>query len=401
VASLFSIEPMIPTELGIGHSNLPNLVLDLERKAARLDGMVKPVTARVLEKHMRVINSYYSNLIEGHGTHPHDIRKAMEGNYSDDPAKRDLQLESLAHIAVQQHLMEHPPGEDYFLSAQCISDIHRTFYKELPESLRFVEGFEGEKREVIPGAFRKSGEEVKVGRHIPPAGSEVSKFLARFAEAYRIKYLHGHKRVIAAMASHHRLAWIHPFLDGNGRVCRLHTDLFLKTIGLGACGTWCLSRGLARKSADYKAMLARADHPRMGDRDGRGGLSEACLIEFCEFMITTAIDQVEYMTEMLDLHNMERRIQAYIDDRNKGLVRSVGKIRPEAVRLIERAFLSGEFPRADMNEISGLGVSVTRKLVQQLKEEGLLTETSSRSPLRWAIPPHAERYYLPELAPPP
>ena len=52
-----------------------------------------------------------------------------------------------------------------------------------------------------------------------------------------------------------------------------------------------------------------------------------------------------------------------------------------------------------MAGISGLGQSVTRKLVQQLKREGLLTETSSRSPLRWAIPNHAERYYFPELSP--
>ena len=59
----------------------------------------------------------------------------------------------------------------------------------------------------------------------------------------------------------------------------------------------------------------------------------------------------------------------------------------------------GEFERSEMEEISGLGLSVTRKLVQQLKEEGLLTETSTKSPLRWAIPDHAEQYYFPKLTP--
>lgn len=92
-------------------------------------------------------------------------------------------------------------------------------------------------------------------------------------------------------------------------------------------------------------------------------------------------------------------MSAYVEDRNRGLVLGLPKIKPEAIRILEKAFMYGEFPRAEMEAISGLGASVTRKLVQQMKEEGLLSETSSRSPLRWAIPEHAERYYFPELAP--
>ena len=48
------------------------------------------------------MNCYYSNLIEGHDTHPIDIERALKGDYSDDAKKRDLQLEAKAHIAVQQ-----------------------------------------------------------------------------------------------------------------------------------------------------------------------------------------------------------------------------------------------------------------------------------------------------------
>ena len=59
----------------------------------------------------------------------------------------------------------------------------------------------------------------------------------------------------------------------------------------------------------------------------------------------------------------------------------------------------GEFERKDMEMITGLEKQTARRLVRQLKEEGLLTETTSRSPLRWAIPEHAERYFLPDLAP--
>jgi len=54
---------------------------------------------------VRSMNCYYSNLIEGHDTHPIDIdQRALKNDYSADPSKaRNLQLESQgAHIAVQQ-----------------------------------------------------------------------------------------------------------------------------------------------------------------------------------------------------------------------------------------------------------------------------------------------------------
>ncbi len=395
--STFAMEPMLPSDATIDKSGLPDLTLELERKAAMLSGMVKPATFAVLEEHMRVINSYYSNLIEGNSTHPREIRKAMRGDYDLDPIKRDLQLESLAHINVQRQLGELDVSDDFLLSEQCFLDIHRMFYNEIPKSLRKVTSESGKALMVEPGQFRT--EDVQVGRHIPPSSSDVSLFIKRFSEAYRLDWLRGQKRVIAAMSAHHRFVWVHPFLDGNGRVGRLYTDLFLKHIGIGGYGIWCLSRGLARTNAEYKSVLASADYPRQGDRDGRGALSEANLVSFCEYMIKTAIDQVEYMTDMLDLQGMEKRIRAYVDDRGKGLIRGMGRLRPEASKLLERAFLLGELPKSDVAELSGLNLATARKLAQQLKKEGLLTETSSRSPLRWAIPEHAERYYLPELSP--
>src|ERR1700685_279597 len=53
---------------------------------------------------VRSMNCYYSNLIEGHDTHPVDIERALKNDYSADRTKRDLQLEAKAHISVQQWL---------------------------------------------------------------------------------------------------------------------------------------------------------------------------------------------------------------------------------------------------------------------------------------------------------
>jgi Fic family protein len=397
---LASIEPMLPSEKAIAQSDLPDKALSLLTQAAELKGKVSPITAQVLEEHMRVINSYYSNLIEGNSTHPRDIREAISGKYKADNVQRDLQLESLAHVEVQQALQANLPNADALLSADFIAEIHRLFYQHVPFSLRQIKARDGERvLEVSPGQIRSDGQEVEVGQHLPPNGKAVSNYLSRFQEAYRLDRLKGVKRVIAAMASHHRLAWIHPFMDGNGRVARLHTDTFLKVIGVGATGIWCLSRGLARSHVDYKHALAQADHPRRGDGDGRGALSESSLVAFCDYMFDVAIDQVEFMDDLLQLKGMATRIQSYVRARNDGLIPSMAKLKPEAARLLDQAFRFGEFPRAEMESVSGLGLSVTRKLVKQLKDEGLLTETSSRSPLRFAIPMHAEPYYLPNLAP--
>lgn len=393
------IEPMMPQDRAIERSELPALATQLERLGGELSGAINPVTASVIEDHVRVINSYYSNLIEGHNTHPHDIKKAMLGNYSDDPAKRDLQEESLAHIEVQRWMSRCPPKADQLLSTEYLRQIHQRFYDQLPESLRTISGNGQEPAAVIPGALRGIDQGVSVGRHVPPSGDQLEHYLARFFEAYRIDRTPPYKRPIAAMAAHHRMVWIHPFLDGNGRVARLYTDSFLKTIGIGGCGIWCLSRGLARRHADYKQALAAADEPRNGDTDGRGQLSERRLVEFIAFMLEVAVDQAKYMREVLDLQGVFDRIRAYIHDRNAGLVQGVGPIKPEAARILERAFVLGEFPRGQIVEITGLSHSVSRKVVQQLKEDGLLSETNNRSPLRWAIPEHAERYYFPQLSP--
>jgi len=97
--------------------------------------------------------------------------------------------------------------------------------------------------------------------------------------------------VIAIAAAHHRLVWIHPFLDGNGRVARLisHASL-LESLGTGA--VWSIAPGLARNAEAYMGHLAACDSPRRNDLAGRGQLSEENLPQFTRFSLTTCLDQV-------------------------------------------------------------------------------------------------------------
>jgi fido (protein-threonine AMPylation protein) len=67
---------------------------------------------------------------------------------------------------------------------------------------------------------------------------------------------------------HHRLLWIHPFYDGNGRVNRLMSHATLLLCGVGN-SLWSVARGFAHYVRDDKTLLMATDAPRQGDLDGR------------------------------------------------------------------------------------------------------------------------------------
>jgi len=392
-----SFTPFIPDEHALKNSDLPDKAMSLTRESAKLAG-IPLETRQIISQHMEVINSYYSNLIEGNRTKPHEIREAQQGNFSEDPAKRDLQLESIAHIKVQHWLEQQNYDIGALFTTECIQSIHREFYQHVPESLRELKNSQDEVIDkVIPGELRQR--QVSIGKHVPSPYENLPSLMQQFFDVYNPNRYSGDKKVIAVMCAHHRFAWIHPFADGNGRVGRLLTDAALKAIGMESTGVWCLSRGLARSSDRYKQLLERADFPRQGDHDGRGELSQQSLMEFCDYMLDTALDQVNYIADLLKLDQMHARIVSYIQARNDKRIPGLDSIKEVAGLILYNAFVSGKLERSMAIEISGMPERSARRLIAQLKEEGLLTETSTRSPFYWQIPEHAEPWYFPQLAP--
>ncbi len=122
----------------------------------------------------------------------------------------------------------------------------------------------GERIRIVGGEIRTGG--VIVGRHVAPPKEMISDMLQVFETTYAGR-VHGDTRIIAA-AAHHRLMWIHPFFDGNGRVARLFTEAYFKSIPVVGYGLWNVSRGLARDRDRYKAILANTDMVRQGDSMG-------------------------------------------------------------------------------------------------------------------------------------
>lgn len=385
------MEPMFPTAKG---EELNNLAVEVIRQSAALGEKLPPQTRKGVVELVRAMNSYYSNLIEGHHTHPAEIERAMARNYSHEPAKRALQVESVAHIDVQrlieQKLSENP--DETICSQKFLCWIHQEFYNRIPDEFRQIETTGGDIKTVTPGKLRE--DKVEVGRHIPPTPETLDSFLTRFDDCYGNIKLGDIQKVIAAAAAHHRLAWIHPFLDGNGRVTRLFTHAYLVKARIDRHGLWTVSRGLARNRTAYMEALADADKHRRGDLDGRGNLSNKGLLDFCTFFLRTALDQISFMSERLELDGFLRRLEGYVDRQV-----SFGELQSEAIYLLREAFFRGAVPRGEVARITGKPDRTARRILKNLLEKKLLTSDSERAPVRLAFPTKVAGYYFPQLYP--
>jgi len=370
------------------------MAAELLRKSAGLGGALHTVTRQGVVELLRAMNSYYSNLIEGHNTHPLAIEKALKNDYSSDPALRALQLECRAHIEVQLRIEARLEAEPKIevCSPEFLNWIYKEFYERLPEEFRIVKTRSGGEDRVVPGGLHQC--EVEVGRHIPPTFSSLPHFLARFAEAYRTDHLDPLARIIATAASHHRLAWVHPYLDGNGRVTRLFTHACFIRAKIDGHRLWMVSRGFARRRDEYLAALATGDAARRNDLDGRGNLSNEGLIRFCRFFLGTAIDQVEFMTELLDLDSMQERI-VFVAER-WGAEKHAAK---EIPRLLRDVFLRGEVQRGEAARILNKPERTARRILGSLLQEGLLVSKSPGEPVRIGFPASLIGYYFPRLYP--
>lgn len=388
-----TMTPLMPTTGG----DFTDTALEIYRQSAALGGTLQPITRNGLVEFLRLTNSYYSNLIEGHYTHPVDIERAINDDFTADPAARSRQMEARVHIEVQKIVeAEIKVGKNQVCSSDFIRLIHRLFYERLPKDLWIVRNDEtGEERQVVPGYFRQST--AKVGRHIPPAVEEVAGLVDRFVEVYAPESLRGTDRLLAAAASHHRLTWIHPFLDGNGRVARLFTDSYLIDTGMQGYGLWTISRGFARLRQNYVQSLADADAPRQGDINGRGHLSQRGLNRFCRFFLDTCLDQIHFMASLLDINGMADRLRGYVELRNQKMIPGASPIRPEAYFLLREACLVGEFARGEAGCITGLGERTARKVLRQLTDEGLLASTSHKAPVRLVFTAATAPCWFPDL----
>lgn len=384
-----AMETMVLSEDSRHRSALGDVALDLAAASAGLRRSLPLGVAKALAELVRAMNCYYSNLIEGHDTHPVDIERAMRNEYSADARRRNLQLEAKAHVAVQRWIDDGGlNGRAVTVSGLC--EIHRRFCEQLPpELLKIHDPDSGEEVPVVPGEPRRR--DVRVGTLIAISPGAVPRFLDRFERVYG--GLGRSETILAAAAAHHRLLWIHPFIDGNGRVARLMSHaVLLEALDTG--GLWSIARGLARNESRYKAHLADCDGPRRNDLDGRGPLSEEALAAFIRFFLEACLDQVRFMDRLIEPNRLRERILSWSDEEVR-----LGGLPPRSRTVLEAVLFRGELPRGDVAALLGMGDRQARRVVSALLDRGVLASSSMRAHLSLAFPAGLASRWMPGLFP--
>lgn len=400
MSSIETPQRIEPARLEEPSQTISDLVAELSAVSATLGKALHPATAANLADLVRIMNSYYSNLIEGHHTRPRDIQRALAGNFDKDEKRRHLQIEAAAHVRLQAEIDRlaatnqlHEPA-----SVDFIRWLHAEFYTGASEEILRVKD-NGHEYLMTPGELRSRAEhDNAVGRHMPPSSARVADFMTYFEKRYRFEGLGKAARIIAIGAAHHRFNYIHPLPDGNGRVSRLMSHAMAHAAGIGAHGLWSISRGLARGLSrgpdghnEYKTMMDAADARRQGDLDGRGNLSLQALNEFVLWFLRVSLDQVNFMSDLFDLDALAKRLRRYVERHEM--------LKPESARLLEEALMRGTFERGEIPRITGLPERTARRVLNDVIETGLLASETAKGAVSLRFPADALEMLFPKLFP--
>ncbi len=388
-----SLNPIHPT-LG---SDWVNACSEVLVAATRLQEQLPQATRHALAPLLAHMNCFYSNLIEGHRTYPGEVEQAVQSGATQAATSDQHRLlvhEAVAHIQAQSDIHARLRAEPAWdpVTPESLAWIHQVFYTHLPAEFRWTATKSGAHRvAIVPGAWRDRP--VVVGDHIPPEVARLPDFLNRFTEAYRGCTKPNPTSIATIAASHHRFAWIHPFVGGNGRVARLLTDALVERSGLGADGLWCVGRGFARSIDRYRSLLAEADRQRDHDTDGRGPRTQAGLNRWCAYVLEMMLDQVQFMHGLIRPADLRGRIMAWAEREA-----AQDRLHPRAGRLIAEVVSVGSISRTDAVDILRLTDRYGREQIRILIQQGLVI-AGEREPLRPAFPLKTAPWWFPGMFP--
>lgn len=376
---------------------ISDAVTQLSTEANALGKRLHPATAAALANVVRAMNTYYSNKIEGHNTSLREIERAMKDDFSEEKDTRNLQLEARAHMRVQAEIetLFSAGGLPSPTSAAFIQWLHEEFYRGMPPELLRIKAGE-HSFQMTPGRFRHPdtdipGHEIGVGKHLPPSSGRVEAFMAHFQSRFDLDTMGASQKIIAMATAHHRLNFIHPFYDGNGRVSRLMSHAIGLAAGVGAHGLWSVSRGLARglgNSGEYMAKMEQADLGRRNDLDGRGNLSQEALHELVLWFLNVCRDQVSFMSGLFCLDSLQEGLRKYAIQKG---------FRPESVGIFDEVVIRGEMPRGDAARATGLPERSARLVLSALIEDGVLASATPKSPVSLRFPGAVAEVVFPRL----
>lgn len=393
---MINLTPFFPRE---SEPYTTDMIFELDALYSKLNqlhsNMPKVILSEIV-KNINHVNNYYSNQIESDGTHPIDIERickegVMANKTGSEALKKRLALSY--HAAQQEIMQEHYPKR----LIERAKFFHKSFYDSQflhEDQLYILDESTAGQIPVTPGKFRERM--VQIGNHIPPEETEINRLLKEWDAHYSLNEKDvGYKKLLKAFVAHHRLMYVHPFLDGNGRAGRLVLESMLKEAAPNSHGLWSISRGLAKSKDDYFGALENAGMIRQGaPYDGAGSLSERGLVRFVNYMRETANKEVDFMLKLMDLSKLESRLSKFVDFSDK-------EIPKEMKMLIPHLLVKGEIKKSDLPEIWHVSERKSRDVQNTLKKLSLIKDSneSHRTPIRLNISAEVMSFIFPEIMP--
>src|SRR3989338_4954720 len=334
-------------------SKLANTIIELEK--LRVKKLVGPVPAKIffqLKDIFQIFESLGSARIEGNNTTLAEfVEKIIE-----DPSKKagDEGLKEIYNIERAIDFIEEHVNKKTTFDRALISQIHQI----LVDGLTPPPSGEGSR---YPGELRPVDVSISGSSHVPPAPVKVPEYfdeLLAFVNDQTATQYH----LLATALAHHRMAWIHPFDNGNGRLIRMFTYALLIKQGfqvksgriLNPTAIFCMDRN------KYYEMLSLADS---GEEDKT--------LEWCLYVLDGLRTEIEKIDKLLDLGYIINTILlpmlSYALEREH-----ITKREYEILSVLVKS-KDMKIKSVDLEKIIGQESSVQRsRILKRLKDKGML-----------------------------
>ena len=385
--SISLMEPMIFSSRSSRRDQLMDLIVEIREKSEKLQLSIPVGLQQPLINFTRKVNSYFTNLIEGYKASLNEIEATLCGAPAPkDSLKLDLSV-AVAHVKLHEWL-DQSSLHGKVTTINIIQEIHRKFYEKLSHSALELQYPNSDKIEtIIPGEFRHNL--VEVGGYVAVHPNAIQNFMKRFEQVYSI--LDSTEILLSLAAIHHRFLWIHPFLDGNGRVARLMTQKILQD-SLNCDAIWSLSRGLAQQKQNYMNHLVQCDMQRRNDLDGVGNLSEEAMLKFTQFMYDTCLNQIQFILDCVAKKNITKQIQHWFEEKRQTETLPIGSL--EIIMLLLNL---GELTKSEIIRHTGISEQTVKSITDALENTGVITIDSNKNLCGIQITADIARYWFPDL----
>ena len=184
----------------------------IDRNKAKIDAL-RPMSASLLQQirdYYRIGLTYSSNALEGNSLTETETKVLLEDGLTVGGKPIRDYYEATGHARAYDYIHTLAQGEE--LGEAQLKTIHRLFYSLIDETRA--------------GQYRQEQVIISGSRYPVPAPAKIGELMNGFCRwlSTQEKILHP---VEFAARAHKEFVFIHPFVDGNGRVARLLMNLCL------------------------------------------------------------------------------------------------------------------------------------------------------------------------------